>query len=136
MSDKGDIRLDLLLFSVSGVHFGVDAGQVAGIAVYDGEQADDLSWFHEKMGFGTKTVRYHSPTIVTIRTRAEVPCRVIIDSMEEIAEFSQKDISLFPTLLEPFALQKGMWGILPRHGHMVLLVDFQRLIKERRHDIN
>jgi hypothetical protein len=132
MNDKGEIlRLDLLLFSVCGVHFGVDAGQVTGIAAYDGEQAEDLFWFHEEMGYGDKMVRYHSPTTLTIRTGVGLPYRVIIDSMEDIAEFSQHDISLFPALMEPFALQKGMWGILARRGTMVLLLDFLRLFKER-----
>lgn len=132
MSDNGTIRLDLLLFSVDGVHFGVDAGQVTGIATYDGERAEDLFWFHEEIGYGDRRVTYNSPAIVTIRTRNGLPYRVIIDSMEDIAEFSQADISLFPALLEPFSLRMGMWGILSRHGKMVFLLDLQRLLKERR----
>ena len=136
MHAPGALRIDLLLFSVCGVHFGADAGQVAGITVYDGEQSDDLFWFHEELGYGDKTDTYHSPVIVTIRTGDEVSYRVIIDSMEEIAEFSQDDISLFPTLLEPFALQKGMWGILARHGSMVLLLDFHRLLMEKQFGIH
>lgn len=129
MSDYGDIRLDLLLFSVCGVHFGADAGQVTGIALYDGEQADDLFWFHEELEYGDSATTYFSPTVVTIRTGRLQSYRVIIDSMEDIAEFSQNDIRLFPALLEPFAIRRGLWGILPRSEIMVLLVDFKSLLK-------
>ena len=130
MNDNGDIRLDLLLFSVGGVHFGADAGQVAGIAVYDGEQADDLFWFHEEFEYGDAALTYSSPTVVTIRTTGVPSYRLIIDSMEDIAEFSQNDIRLFPALLEPFAIRRGLWGVLPRNGIMVLLVDFQRFLRK------
>jgi chemotaxis signal transduction protein len=132
MSDSDDIRLDLLLFSVGGVHFGADAGQVVEIAVYGGEQADDLFWFHKELEYGDVAPTYFSPTVVTIRTGGVQPYRVIIDSMEDVAGFLQNDIRLFPALLEPFALKRGMWGILLLHGRMVLLVDFIRLLKERQ----
>ena len=130
MSGNDTIRIDLLLFSVGGVHFGADAGQVTGIAVYDGEQAEELFWFHEKMGYGDREVVYDSPTVVTIRSDKGSPYRVVIDSMEDIAEFSQDDISLFPAMLEPFSMRMGMWGILQRHGEMVLLLDLPRLLKK------
>ena len=138
MNDKGEIQLasvNLLLFSVGGVHFGIDAEQVAGIAVYDGDQAEDLFWFHEELEYEDAAATYASPTVVTIRTGGVQSYRVIIDSMEDIAEFSQDDIRLFPALLEPFAIRRGLWGILPRNGFMVLLVDFQRLLRNKRHCI-
>jgi len=135
MNDENDIRLDLLLFSVCGVHFGVDAGQVTGIAAYDGEQADDLFWFHELLEYGDASCTYFSPTVITIRTGGVLSCRMIIDRMEDIADFSQEDIRLFPLLLEPFALRNGLWGILTRGGRMVLLVDFKRLSKSKCLDV-
>ena len=123
--------LNLLLFSVGGVHFAIDAEQAAGMTPYDGEEADDLFWFHEELDFGAAPVTYGSPTIVTIRTRDARPYRVIIDSMEHIGEFSQDDIIPFPPLLEPFSLRRGMWGILVRNERVVLLLDLLRLLKER-----
>ncbi|NTW98776.1 MAG: hypothetical protein HGB35_02385 [Geobacteraceae bacterium] len=124
--------LNLLLFSVGGVHFAVDVEQAAGMTPYNGEVADDLFWFHEELDFGAAPISYHSPTIVTIRTRDARPYRVIIDSMEHIGEFSQDDIIPFPPLLEPFSLRRGMWGILSHHGNIVVLLDFQRLLQEKR----
>ena len=139
MNDKGEKQLasiNLLLFSVGGVHFGIDAEQVAGIGAYDGDQAEDLFWFHEELEYGDAAVSYASPTIVTIRTGGVQSYRVIIDSMEDIAEFSQDDIRLFPELLEPFAMRRGLWGILPVKGIMVLLLDFQRFLKQKLTVIN
>ena len=134
MIDNTDILLDLLLFSVCGVHFGVDAEQVTGIEVYDGDQADDLYWFHEELDYGAGATTYITPMVVSIRTGGVKPYRVIIDSMEDIAEFSVSDIQLFPALLSNFALKRGLWGILPLQGRMILLVDFMLLLKERRAD--
>jgi len=124
----------LLLFSVGGICFGIDTGQVAEIAVYNGEVREDLFWFHEEMGYAGKMVTYQSPVIVTIQTGTVSPYRVIIDSMEDIAEFSQSDISLFPSMLEPFVLRKGLWGLLVRQERLVLLLDFQRLLREKSAD--
>lgn len=132
MNDTASVgAVNLLLFAVGGVSFGVDADQVAEIATYHGETADDLFWFHEEMGYGSKVVTYHAPTIITIRTGGASSCRVIIDSMEDIAEFSHNELTLFPALLEPFVLRRGLWGILPRRGSMVLLLDFTCLLRER-----
>jgi len=123
--------LNLLLFSVGGISFGIDADQVAEIAAYEGEKSEDLFWFHEEVDYGGRTVGYCSPTVVTIRSGYDFTYRVIIDCMEDIAEFSHSDIALFPALLEPFSLKKGMWGILSRQGKMTLLLDFERLLKEK-----
>lgn len=131
MSDPAAMRLNLLLFAIEHVHFAIDADQVAAVTTYAGEQQDDLFWFHEVLGYGDKPVAYSAPVIVTIRTDNDRKCRVIIDSLEDIAEFSQCSLRLFPPLLEPFALRSGMWGVLPRDGKMVLLVDFERLLKQR-----
>ena len=114
------------------MHFGVDAEQVAGIADFDGEASDDLFWFHEELEYGDAAAKYSSPMVATIRTGCAQSYRIIIDKMEDIAEYSQNDIRLFPELLEPFALRRGLWGILLRNGTMVLLVDFQRLLQVKR----
>lgn len=131
MNDTGEKRLDLLLFSVGGVHFGVDAGQVAGIEAYDCSQADGLLWFHKELDYGDGAVTYFSPTVITIRTDDGTPYQVIIDRMEEIAEYDQNDIRLLPELIEPLAIRNGLWGVMIRNGRMVLLIDFLLLLRER-----
>jgi len=123
--------LNLLLFSVGGVSYGIDAEQVSEIADYEEEQTEGLFWFHEEIGYGDKTVSYSSPVIITIKSEAASTYRVIIDSMEDITAFAHDELTLFPALLEPFVLPRGFWGVLPRSGSMVLLLDFKRLLRER-----
>jgi len=131
MSDLGGSYLNLFLFSVGGVHFGIDAEQACGMTPYAGEEAEDLFWFHKELGFGSRPVTYVTPTVITIRMPDARSYRVIIDSLEDIAEFSRHDIRLFPQLLEPVALRNGMWGIVVKDDRMILLVDFERLLRER-----
>ncbi len=131
MSDMDTRTLHLLLFSVGGICFGVDAGQVAEMTAYNGESDVDLFWFHEEMGYADKAVRYQSPIIATIKAGMGSQYRVVIDSMEDIAEFSQSDISPFPSMLEQFVLRRGCWGILLRQKQMIVLLDFRRLLRER-----
>jgi len=135
MSDAGDTHgprgLDLLLFSVGGVHFGVDAEQVEGTFSFTGE-SDDLFRFHREMAYGDDAVTYAEPVVIGIKTGDSQEYRVIIDMMEDVAGIVADDIHPFPPLVEPFALRKGMWGIVVKGDRMILLVDFLRLLKERK----
>lgn len=133
MSDLESAGLNLLLFSVGGIHFGVEAEQVVEVADYDGEQSDDLFWFHEELDYVTPVSGYSRPTVISIRTVDEQPYRIIIDLLEDVSEFSLNDLRLFPAHLEPFVMRGGLWGILMRNGVMVLLVDFQRLRQNKGH---
>lgn len=131
MSIAEDIRLNLLLFSVGGVRFGVDAEMTAGITEYHGEVAEDLFWLHDEVGYGGIVPVYSAPTVVAVRVEDSRSYRVIIDKMEDIAEISSADIQPFPKILEPHVLQKGLWGTTIRGGHMVLLLDFTRLLRHK-----
>ncbi|MEI6206682.1 MAG: hypothetical protein WCP20_07865 [Desulfuromonadales bacterium] len=100
---------------------------------YLGEPCEDLFWFHEELGFGDEAITYLSPTIATIRAEGGQSYRVIIDVMEDIAEIGLYEILPFPPLIEPFALRKGMWGIMVRNNRLILLVDFKLLLREQSH---
>ena len=131
MTDQAGKYLNLLLFSIEGLHFGIDAEQALGTAAYDGEDACDLLWFHEELEFPSSSVVYLTPTIITVGTRGGRQHRVIIDAMEDIAEFSLNDLRPLPPIVEPFALRKGIWGILPGKGRMTLLLDFKSLFDKK-----
>ncbi|HIJ80312.1 MAG TPA: hypothetical protein HPP76_01225 [Desulfuromonadales bacterium] len=75
---------------------------------------------------------YISPTIISITTGASDSYRVIIDSIVDIAECNISEIRPFPPLVEQFAVQKGMWGVVVRHNVIVVLIDFLRMRKEKR----
>jgi chemotaxis signal transduction protein len=131
MSVAAEATLKLLLFSVGGVRFGCDAEQAEKVATYGGQAADDLFWFHQELGYGGVSVVYRAPSIVTVRTEDARSYRVIIDMMEEFIEVTADDICPFPRFMEPFFLRKGMWGVVQRGGGMILLLDFQRFLRDK-----
>jgi hypothetical protein len=135
MSDPAETALNLLLFTVGGVAFGCDADQAASIAACREEQASDLFWFHEELGFRGAPVSYREPTTVTVRTGGQ-SYRVIIDALDEIVEFGRSDLQPLPALLEPFALRKGIWAVVRRKDKLVLLVDFLLLLRNKGLRIN
>lgn len=131
MTTDADRCLNLLLFSVDGVSFGIDTEQTLATAAYHGEESDDLYWFHELLHYGTPATVYLAPTIITVGTRQGRRHRVIIDGMEEIAEFAIDDMRPLPALCEPFCLANGIWGVLPRKERLTLLLDLTGLFSRR-----
>lgn len=130
MSAPVEIRLNLMLFRVDGIPFGCDADQISRVDASPGTGDETLHWFHRELGF-PRPVDYHSPTALTVRGADPSPYRVVIDQLEQIAEVGLAEIRLLPAPVEPFALARGIWGVLPREGRLVLLVDFQLLGKRR-----
>lgn len=128
----GTVVLDVLLFTVNGACYGVDVEQIAGIGEHAGEVADDLHWFHDLLDCGGSSATYRLPTELSIKTENGQSCRIVIDSMEDIRAFNTDVLCPFPSLVEPFALQKGLWGVVVVEGRMVLLVDFLLLLKRKR----
>ncbi|OGU06530.1 MAG: hypothetical protein A2075_08260 [Geobacteraceae bacterium GWC2_58_44] len=131
MRQHGGNSLNLLLFSVEGIDFGIDAEQALGTAAYDGEEAPGLLWFHEELELPTASAVYLTPAIVTVGTRGGGEYRVIIDAMQEITEFYLNELRPLPAIIEPFAMRKGIWGVLPRNGRLTLLLDFVSLFGRR-----
>lgn len=125
---QGDeLLLNLLLFSVDGVSYGVDVEQIDAMTGYSADGAEDLFWFHRLPGFAAGTVRYQAPTVLDIKTDKPESLRVIIDHMEDIVECAWNSIVPLPALLEPYLFRCGIWGVVQRHGVPVLLMDFQRI---------
>ena len=123
MTGMAPKQITLLLFSLEGVRFGVEAGQVLATAAYDGELGEDLFWLHERIGFGAPAV-YRVPTVITVGVRGGAQRRVIIDGIEEIADFAIEELRPLPAAVEPFCLRRGMWGVIPRQSGVILLLDF------------
>jgi hypothetical protein len=130
--------LALLLFSVGGVNFGADTGQVLGTAAHQGEggpQEPPPVWFHKAVEFA-RSPAYVEPTALLVKPRGRAACRVIIDAMQEIVEVDADEIKPFPAVLEPFARRRGLWGVYPRAGRMFFLVDLERLADTQRAGLN
>jgi chemotaxis signal transduction protein len=116
--------LDLALFQVGGVHYGVEAGQVAGTEVFQGPETPRVRWFHEIMGYPDSRVRYRDPVVLTLQGAAG---RIVVDRLEHLARVPLCDLRPFPPLAAPAARIRGLWAVVQRREHMVLLVDFELL---------
>ena len=135
MSAPEAVAINLLLFEVAGIPFALFAEEVEEFAAFDGGSDPELVWFHREFGFRETEVVYRAPVVVTVRTGGGPRFRLIIDQMQEIAGFDGDDLRLFPPTVEPFALNKGVWGILPRGGRLVLLVDFRLLLQRKSREL-
>lgn len=116
-------QIGLLLFTLGGVRFGVDAEQVLATAPYHGERGEEIPFLHERIGFGAASPRYLVPTVIAFGARQGGRRRVVIDGIEEIAWFHLDDLRPFPAVIEPLALRRGMWGVAPRPRGVILLLD-------------
>ena len=125
--------LHLFLFSVGGACIGVDADQVSSIEAYDSDD-NSLTWFHEIMNYGVRTVDYIRPAVITLKTASCLPRRLIVDSIEEITEIALEEIYPFPELLEPYLLTYGLWGILIRRNRMIFIMDFNLAASHNKTD--
>lgn len=123
--------LNLLLFSLGGVCFGVDSEQIEAIGAYHVTAGEvDALWAHNLLGFGDVTVTYSMPTVLTVTSdNATDSRRIIIDSMEDLCEYPCKAIIPFPAMLEQYLLKRGMWGLLQIQDKIVFLIDFKRIIQ-------
>lgn len=120
--------LNLLLFSIGGVSFGIDAEQVEAIGEFNTDNVVDYTWSHELVNFGDNQPEYNSPTILFIKSPLQSSCQIVIDCMEDVTEYSVNAICPFPSLIEPYLLSIGMWGMLQRGGKIVLLLDLMQMI--------
>lgn len=121
--------LTLLHFFLGGAAFGVDIEQLAAIGVYRGEEDDDLYWLHRALGYETPPP-YRAPRILSIKDNGAgelKPYRLIIEAPEDVREFDWRQIRPVPPLLAPRLNARGLWGVLPLAGTMILLLDCQRL---------
>jgi hypothetical protein len=135
MRSRGNARdgsfVNLLFFSACGVRFAVDADQVAGTAAFEEESEEGPPRLFTVMGCGDQSVDKRGATMLTIKSNNLEPFRLVVDVLEDMAGISVGDIRSLPPLIEPFALQRGMWGVIVRDGKLVLLMDFQRLMKNK-----
>ncbi|MBJ6727136.1 CheW domain-containing protein [Geomesophilobacter sediminis] len=126
--------LNLLLFQAAGVSFAADLEQIARMRDL-AEEPDraELHWFHEEIGMeSVEPAQYGAPTVLTLRSDAAAPFRIVVDAMEDIVEVPIGDIQPFPPLVAGRALENGLWGVIPRNGIMILLVDLERLAHGNR----
>lgn len=124
--------LNVLLFSLNGVFFGVDVEQIESMSAYNGQEAGDCYWFHRILGIDRGEMPCGTPPVLTIRTGDSERRCVLIDALEDILSIRTEEIHPMPKIIAPFIMAKGLWGVLLRNGKpSILLVDFLYLVRER-----
>jgi hypothetical protein len=125
-----DRSIRLLLFRLGEVRFGVLADQVAGLREIGPAEAGPDAWIHDRLGF-PEAPRYRAPTAARVSRPGQPPGWVVLDAIEDLLEVGLEAVRPFPALVEPHALRRGLWGILPGQRPPVLLVDLCQLVERR-----
>ena len=123
-------RVQLLLFTLGQVGFGVLASQVEALREYRELEAESGSvcWFHTRLGF-PEPPGYRAPTAARVSQGPSSSIWLVLDAIEELLDVPLDAIRPFPQLVEPFSLRRGLWGVLPSQDRLVLLVDLQQMLK-------
>jgi len=120
-------ELRLLVFSIDGSRFAADADQVDSLQLCDPESVPGHAVpFHEVVGFTGRAVTYRCPEICTIRSEAGI-CRLVIESPEDIIAVPWESLRPLPALIEPFAVQRGIWAGIAESNRIILVIDLCRL---------
>jgi hypothetical protein len=128
--EKGSVaetELRLLVFSVGGIRFAADADQVVSLQQCDlASLPEHARFFHEVVGFADRAVEYLCPEICTV-TSGDGICRLVIESPEDIISVPLEVLRPLPSLIEPFAVQRGIWAGIPETNRVLLAIDLCRL---------
>jgi hypothetical protein len=127
----GGPLLRLLIFSAGGLRFGADADQIAFLGPCDPANPPPHAVpFHRSVGFGDPAAGFRSPETCTVKRGTEI-CTFIIESPEDLVSVETRLVRPLPPLVEPFALESGIWAAVPGEEGILLLVDLPRLATNR-----
>lgn len=127
--DDDGFKLNLLFFSAGEVDFCADIDQIESMSAYFGEKSDEFVRLHQELGL-VAPARDRNRVVFKIKTGEGRSYQVIADRMTDIVATDYCDIRPMPPLIELFALKKGIWGVLPRDGRLVMVIDFLLLARE------
>jgi chemotaxis signal transduction protein len=124
-----DTALRLVIFTVGGVCFGADAGQIAAICDYTPDtETGDVILLAERFACRGQPPNASPATILKLKGNNRF-CRVAVDRVEEIMEIGNNVIRRLPPLIQTFTAESGIWGVIVRDKKMLLLIDLNRLVK-------
>lgn len=122
--------LRLLVFTSGGLRFGADADQVAALGPWDPDDPHPHAVpFHRAVGLGNAE-EFRNPETCTVSRGGEV-CTLIIESPDDLVSVETRIVRPLPLLVEPFALERGVWAAIPGEEGILLLVDLHRLATNR-----
>lgn len=123
------VEIRILVFDISGIKLGADVEQIAEMLETNQarDRGIDLVWFHEKISFHGREVRYRSPKVLVIRSHG-TPAGIIIDRPEDIRAVELDVIKPIPVLVEACIQPLTIWGVVCLEEKIVLLTDLYKLL--------
>ncbi|MBK5275138.1 MAG: chemotaxis protein CheW [Desulfuromonadales bacterium] len=119
--------LRLVVFTVGDVSFGADAEQITAMSDYSPDtETGDVVLLAERLVCRGQA-RDISPATILVVKGNNCFCRVAVDRVEEIIEIGNNVIRPLPTLIQPFTVGSGIWGVVSRDKKMILLIDLKRV---------
>jgi hypothetical protein len=110
--------MSLLVTRLGKQTYALDAAEVASLEPLAGAP-DGAVWLHDLLGYDGAPA-YRMPLLAKLRGHAEA---IVLDGMEEILEVDRAALRPLPPLVERHSLRRGLWGILPRPGDLLFLLD-------------
>ncbi len=118
-----------LLFSVTGIRFGVDTQQVS--AILERQEAEDVALpciaADAALSIEQGVVAYHQPKVLLIRHADRFG--LLVDSPEEIVDVTIDALRPLPELWRTARIETPIWGVLLYRGDIVLLIDSHKITR-------
>ncbi len=117
--------LTLLLFTVMGIDFGMDAAPIKAMEHVETllNEESGMVWFHEKIDIPRTPVVYDFPRALRIET-GKKRFNLVIDNPRDMPlVIPIGKIKPFPVLVEQFLHATPLWAIYPLKERILLLVD-------------
>lgn len=127
----GEFALDainVLLFSVGGFRFGVESMQIIAIDSARGDNETRIVNLDSLLGL-TNASRDDDTVFLEFHQAGGESCLFLVDIVEDIIEVSLSEVKLLPKIIADRLSSKGVWGAVQRGENIVILLDFNCLLK-------
>jgi chemotaxis signal transduction protein len=125
-------EIRIVIFTVMGSRFGMDMEQISEMRQpgHVKSREYDLSWFHEKLPLREVNPVYRSP-IIFFLNHGDKNTGIIVEQPEDInVPVSLNEIHPLPPLIQSSAPFLPVWGVFARNRDLILLIDFQKLLRQ------
>jgi hypothetical protein len=123
-----DRTLKLLVTRLGQESYALDAAEVDLLEPLAGTPGGAV-WLHDLLGY-SRAPAYRMPLLARLRGHTGA---VVLDGMDEILEVDLAALRPLPPLVERHTLRRGLWGVLPRAGDLLFLLDLGAFRAPRAH---
>jgi len=121
-------NISILVFSVGGVRFGVEASQITAIDQERISVEDELIRLGTLLGLSESTDN-NAGVLLELRHESITKRLLLVDKIEDIIEIPLTDIQLLPAVIAERLLGRGIWGVIQKGDKILILLDIHRVLK-------